>query len=99
MQGWNRVGLNTVVFRVRGENPVLVSCRVSECETRNMGIRIPCSVFPLTRIVLLIPRTEDRDSVPCRRRVQLYKPAKHGSNTARRVGNWLDHFKLKVYPK
>src|SRR5271170_3971424 len=42
-QGWNRVVLNMVVFCVRGENPVLVSCRVSECETRNTGVRVLCS--------------------------------------------------------
>jgi hypothetical protein len=34
-QGWNRVGLNMVVSRVHDENPVLVSCRVANCETRD----------------------------------------------------------------
>jgi hypothetical protein len=45
-QGCNRVGLNTVVSRVRGENPVLVSCRVSECTQNKEHAGRSCSVLP-----------------------------------------------------
>jgi hypothetical protein len=110
VQGWNRVGLNTVVSRVRGENPALVSCRVSECKTRNTGVRVPCShrfeekLPEHGPIRALLVTLRIQNTVGSCRAVAVFNclnTINTPSTRHVRVGNrpWLNHFKLKVYPK